>query len=205
MRKRKAVIILVLLIVTLFSTKVVQNAVLFRAVSSNNITLANQMISLGANVNAERFPSVLGNLFETNDTPLTMACRNGDYEMTYFLVSVGADVNLCESWGGATPITAALLFDKASRFQIASFLIAHGADITEYSANTLPCFTPLWKTITIFETDPPETVEQGYELFLYCIEYLNEVLTTEDIQALQSYAVSQRNQPVISYLESRFE
>lgn len=66
------------------------------------------------------------NTFNNSDfTPLTYAIKEGHKEITEFLVTHGADVNLKEE-DGSTPLHTASRFNQIT---IARFLIVNGADI----------------------------------------------------------------------------
>lgn len=85
-----------------------------RAVRSSKISLARQLLSMGADLQATD---------STGLTALHLAASGGDVSMAEFLLTRGAEVN--PQWEGETPLHWA---SYDGRYEIVRCLLAHGAD-----------------------------------------------------------------------------
>jgi ankyrin repeat protein len=127
------------------------------AVSEGHADAAKTLIAAGADVNARSnyVAAANGRGFEGRTpvanrsdpkaeefasgwlTPLTLAAREGDIEMTRILVEAGADVNTTAG-DGKTALAVAIF---NGNYEVASFLVDHKADVNKADAQR---FTPLF-------------------------------------------------------------
>lgn len=119
-----------------------------RAILANDINKVEQLIEEGVDLNARPYYGLYGwlNYFYHvyTETPLCLAARCNRFEIVKLLVENGADVNLSCGEGGSTPLYCAIEgngMDSELNFDIAYYLIAHGADINKdvkiYGGNIL--------------------------------------------------------------------
>ena len=141
---------------------------LFNAIQNNDFDTVKRAISCGADVNRTKYPetSKWGGVFHKNPTVLMQACSEGNIEMVQLLLDCGADINKLDPWTGASALEEALIGNDAERYSLAMFLIDQGADI-QVSSGT---YSPIARSLGIFEEDPKETIDQGYALFRYLLE-----------------------------------
>ena len=193
---RLSIVIIISLIIV--GWHIVSKEMFFKGILEGNYNVVEKAITLGADVNQERFSYPWCNMFETNDTPLTLACDRGNEEIVRLLIDAGANVNQHESWGSDCPLLAALRYDKENRYNLAWLLIEHGADINVAADQEV--LSPLWNSVKIFPTDPSATRQMGYELFQYLMQNLENQMSQEELNLLYKYATDQRNESVIDYL-----
>jgi ankyrin repeat protein len=92
---------------------------LMRAIVKHDVTLVNQLIQQGCDVNQ---------LDAAHNPPLVMAAYQGDTEIVSLLLNAGADVRAVDPSMRATALHAAAY---AGRVEAAQRLIAHGIDINK--------------------------------------------------------------------------
>ena len=83
---------------------------------SRSAELAEKLIAAGANVNAAD---------EYGETPLTLACANGDVPLVESLLKAGADPKVAR-WNGET---ALMIAAGAGSVEEVKLLLDHGADV----------------------------------------------------------------------------
>ena len=87
----------------------------------------------------------------------------------------------------------------SNRFSLAMYLIERGAEIdVGYGA-----FTPLHDSLVIRDDDPPETVADGFELFVYLFERSDQKDSVTATGTLLSGAAGYGNEPAVRYLLER--
>jgi hypothetical protein len=101
---------------------------LFAAIRANDVTRVRQALKRGAGINAQEPSSILVDRDRCDGTnaPLTVAAALGHLEIVSFLLAqCGVDVNIEDSFAGATPLTEAA---RRGHEDIAVALLAAGAD-----------------------------------------------------------------------------
>lgn len=168
---RISIIAMLSLIIVAFLVVVIVKSTLkkelFYAVENNDYEAVEKLLSYGANVNSRRFiinSVAFANVVEKNDTPLIIACRNGNEDIIKLLVENGADVNLEDNYTNQTPLLQVLSGVEKNRFSLAMYLIKNGADIHAVREKYTSVFQ---ETLYISSTDDEETIQQGFELFKY--------------------------------------
>ena len=190
-----AFLFVVIVFVCIFKNYMVKRA-LFDAVEKGDVVTTRELIGDGANVNAERYSWLMSLLHERNDTPLTIACRNGDYNMIELLIQNGADLNQSVKLTGWLPLFAAVSSSNPNRFKIAAYMISQGANINlKYRNESI-----IEHTVYIHRDDNEQTQIEGFELFKYLIENGVDTSLYYGSENLLTYAVRYKNFNVVEYL-----
>jgi len=106
---------------------------------TDDIPAAQKLLNEGANVNAQD---------KWQRTPLVIAVSNNHIDMVEFLLAHGANVNqpwCSQCWGmnGATPEAPICILCFAQNKEMATLLLAHGADVRAYKGAESVDGTPL--------------------------------------------------------------
>lgn len=172
--KRSLIIILsivffaTIIIISISSCRFVFRQQLFYAIENNDLHMLKRAISCGADVNKPRYPVDSWWLaeFSDNPTPLMQACKTGNIEIMQFLLECGADINKQDPWTVLTALEKVLVGNNGRRFELALFLVDHGADIHVSNSS----YSLVERSLIIFEDeDSKKTIDQGFELFQYLL------------------------------------
>lgn len=106
---------------------------LFMAAKTADVAAAERLLAAGADVNAQD---------KYHQTPLVIAVANGHRDMVEFLLAHGANVNQpqcreCLGFNGATPQAAICVLCWTERVDMATLLLAHGADVEAHMGSGL--------------------------------------------------------------------
>ena len=164
-----AVLLVALLVSFAFITNgYIQNRRLFDAIEKGDVKTVEVTVKRGAFVNTRRhiiasvFP-FLGNLVNTNPTPLISACELGNKEIIDILLDRGARINKTDNVRTVkyTPINAVLESDNENRYELAIYLLERGSRID----NKDVAERVLGKTLFVDLDATKKEVDEGYELF----------------------------------------
>lgn len=186
---------LILLLCSIIRNLIIRER-LFVAIEKQDISQVRVLLKKGVDVNEPRYFFAIEEIVWHNPTPLIAACKSGNQEIVKLLLEHGADVNYPEPWNGQTPLLASLAGTHSNRFVLAMYLIENGADIHVVGATK----TPLTYSITILDSDNPETITQGYKLFEYLIQKNVSKDTPYNMDTLLTFASIYDNLNVVEYL-----
>lgn len=135
MRKLKKVLINLLACIMMISSLGIFSActpshyyaqALIKAIKEDNEAYFDELLKMPLSLDTQPY---LWGLDRVNLPPLNCACYEGKYEYVVKLVEAGADINNAND-NNRTPLMLALASYEDNRFDIARYLIDHGADVT---------------------------------------------------------------------------
>lgn len=199
-------VLLIFLLTLLVYPRFMKN-MLFTGIIEQDYAKVEKACRLGADVNACRYTEkdnpFLANFFWWSPTPLIAACRQGDQDIVRLLIENGADINKPDAWTHETPLGAAMSTGKDNRYELALYLIEQGADVTmppvHFESSNVVYDSPVVDALAISENDSPETIAQGYELFVYLMEH-DAPITVANNETLLSIAVYWNNEKAVRYI-----
>lgn len=190
------ILLIFVVIVFIQAIKLWQNRRLFIAIEEQNKEDVLKAINLGADVNSSKYLFALKELVWHNPTPLILACKEGNQEIIEILIENGADVNKCDDWAKQAPLEYSLASESKNRFEIAMYLIENGANYKSYSGT----YSPIERAVIIFDSDDEGTIMQGFELFEFLIQNVDEIETAYGIHTLLTFASGNNNKMAVEYL-----
>lgn len=185
---------------------------LIRAIKNDDIHTVKILLDDGVDPNRlDRDPGLIWTFTETSAVrPLSVACRNGSYEIVKLLIEHGATAEDIDG-AGWSPLREALFYYHDNDEEIIKLLLEAGADPT-FIEDELPVFVAASMAPKVFdETKSNGTVySTGYDE--ECAKAITEIvemllpqdadinITTDQNETLLMFAVQNENLYLVEYL-----
>ena len=174
---------------------------LIDALENNDMKKFTRMVNYGFNLDARPLPKILSDN-ATNRPPLVVAVANGNFEAVKILVEAGASVNVRSIDNEHyTPLLLAAheaaLYGSSVHYDIAYYLIEHGADIHAkgyYGESVISMFLGCY-----------DGSEQGFDFFLYLLEQGATLEESLDGHVLFQACSSDKRLNVVEYIFDNYE
>ena len=183
------------LLIIYIGNGMIQNRKLITAIEKDNYVEAEKAIEKGAFVNCREYPVPISVFVETNQTPLTLACKKSNEKFIKLLVENGANVNK-DGIAGFSPLIVVLLSNEQNRFGVARYLIDNGADINAITNNKI---SVLKSCIEVTSNDNELTKQEGVQ-FLKDLLELDVNINMLVPHNLLTYAAQRNNENVVEYI-----
>lgn len=129
------------------------------------------------------------------ETPLIVACKEGNYQVVQALLEEGAEPNKYFE-KGFSPIEAVFAGNHSNEIEMIKLLVSYGADVTKYGGNTSPLFHAASKMIY---TKDKNRSEQFAECVIYLLKYDTELVDGKGNSVLH-YAAAANNILLVGHL-----
>lgn len=130
--------------------------------------------------------------------PITIACKNGDYEMIQLLVEHNANVNITDC--GMTPLGIVYAFKLPGWYEMSEYLINQGADINYNKGNHAILVEIMDNRFEMPESDNQQDIEKA---FSYIVENMDT--SQVDWNNIAWFSVNNERKGLVEYIFSNYD